>query len=106
MPRHLSDTLHVDDTGWQLVETGWDADHAVAVGSNFLVGNGYIGYRGTTPEQGPAEYVALVVADTYDCADGHWRELATAPNPLYVAFEVEGEPISTRHADEVVTRRY
>ncbi len=40
-----------------------------------MVGNEYLGYRGTSPEQGSDGYVALVVTDTYDMADGHWREL-------------------------------
>ena len=84
----LSDTLHVANDGWSLTETGWEDERAVAVGSNFMVGNGYLGYRGTSPEQGPDAYVALVVTDTYDCADGQWRELTTAPNPLFVSASV------------------
>ncbi len=99
----LSDTLHVDDGGWRLTETGWDADRAVAVGSNFLCGNGYLGYRATTPEQGASDYVALVVTDTYDCADGHWRELSTAPNPLYVIALVDGTPVRVDDATDVGT---
>ncbi|MEM8903929.1 MAG: glycoside hydrolase family 65 protein, partial [Actinomycetota bacterium] len=96
-------TLRTDDAGWLLTERGWEADRSVAVGSNFLAGNGYLGYRGTTPEQGPDEYVALVVTDTYDCADGHWRELTTAPNPLFVAASIEGTIVAATAADEVET---
>jgi trehalose/maltose hydrolase-like predicted phosphorylase len=86
----LGDTLRVERDGWLLVESGWNADRAVAIGSNFSSGNGYLGYRGTAPEQGAADYTALVVTDTYDCADGHWTELATVPDPLFVAATVDG----------------
>ena len=99
----LSDTLRVANDGWSLTETGWEDERAVAVGSNFMVGNGYLGYRGTSPEQGPDDYVALVVTDTYDCADGQWRELTTAPNPLFVSACVEGVPVTVDGATHVET---
>ena len=99
----IGDTLSVGDDGWTLTETGWEAERAVAVGSNFMVGNGYLGYRGTAPDDGADDYVALVVTDTYDCADGQWRELATAPNPLYVAASVEGVPVRVADAAHVET---
>ncbi len=99
----FSDTLTVSDDGWRLIETGWDPDRSVAVGSNFMVGNGYLGYRGTSPEQGPEDFVALVVSDTYDCADGRWRELTTAPNPLYVSASIDGRSLVVRDASHVET---
>ena len=92
---------HVERDGWLLRETGYDADRAVAVGSNFMAGNGYLGYRATSAEQGAADYVALVVSDTYDCADGEWRELTTAPNPLFVRAETDKTPLALATADEV-----
>ena len=98
----LNDSLWTDDA-WRLVESGWSEERAVVTGSNFLVGNGYLGYRGTSPEQGPAEYVALVVTDTYDCADGQWRELSTVPNPLFVAARVGDVPLSIDRGSEVET---
>ncbi len=99
----LGDTLRVERNGWLLVESGWDPDRAVAMGSNFLSGNGYLGYRGTAPDQGAADYVALVVTDTYDCADGHWRELSTVPNPLSVAADIDGVPLAMATAERVET---
>ena len=97
----LDERLRVEPDGWRLVETGWDADRAVAVGSNFLVGNGYLGYRATSPEQGSDGYVGLVVTDTYDCADGRWRELCTVPNPLFVSAAVAGTPVGVDTGAEV-----
>ena len=97
----LTDRLAVTDDGWRLVETGWDPERAVALGSNFLAGNGYLGYRATSPEQGADDFVALVVSDTYDRADGHWTELTTAPNPLFVAARVDGIELGVAAASEV-----
>ncbi len=89
----LSERLGVDHDGWRLVERGFDADRAVAIGSNFMCGNGYLGYRATSAEARADDYVALVVTDTYDCADGRWRELTTAPNPLHVVAAIDGAAI-------------
>ncbi|MEL6894100.1 MAG: hypothetical protein AAFP84_21095, partial [Actinomycetota bacterium] len=99
----LTDTLLTDPGGWRLVERGWNADRSVAVGSNFLVGNGYLGYRGTSPEERADGYVGLVVSDTYDCADGKWRELTTAPNPLFATVSVDSTPLSVATASDVTT---
>jgi len=103
IPFELTDTLSVDGAGWRLAESGWSAERAVALGSNFLVGNGYLGYRGTSPEQAAADYVALVVTDTYDCADGEWRELTTAPNPLFVAALIGDATLGIDSGDDVET---
>jgi 1,2-alpha-glucosylglycerol phosphorylase len=99
----LSDRLACTPDGWTLVERGWDAERAVAVGSNAMVGNGYLGYRGTSPELGAEDYVALVVSDTYDAVPGQWRELVTAPNPLLVSASIDGTPLTVVAADEVET---
>ena len=99
----LSDTLTSSADGWTLVETGWDAEHALAVGSNFMVGNGYLGYRGTAPDESAEADVALVVSDTYDMADGRWRELCTVPNPLVVRASVDGVPVTVADAEDVQT---
>ncbi len=100
----LTETLTVEPDGWVLVEGGWDAERSVASGSSFLCGNGYLGYRGTTAEQRAKDYVALVVTDTYDCADGKWRELTTAPNPLFVAASAGQVPLSVESGHEVEAR--
>jgi 1,2-alpha-glucosylglycerol phosphorylase len=56
-------------------------------GNITLTGNGYLGYRGTFPDARRKEYVACTVSDTYDMADGTWKELCTVPNGLYLAVE-------------------
>ncbi len=56
-------------------------------GNITLTGNGYLGYRGTFPDARRKEYVACTVSDTYDMADGTWKELCTVPNGLYLAVD-------------------
>ena len=85
----LSDEIRTD-TGWDIIEDRHVADRAVTIGSNFLVGNGYLGYRATRPDQTADDFVACTVSDTYDMADGRWRELCNAPNGLLVELALDG----------------
>jgi kojibiose phosphorylase len=80
-------------TGWNVVDTAPIPDRDVTIGSCFLAGNGYLGYRGTRPEQRASDFVGCVVSDTYDMADGVWRELCTVPNGLFVEVELDGAPL-------------
>ena len=82
------------DTGWEVVDEAPTDDRRITVGSNFMVGNGYLGYRGTRPDQGADGFVGCVVSDTYDMADGVWRELCTVPNGLFVDFRADGAPLT------------
>ena len=81
------------DTGWEIVDTAPTPERTITVGSNFMVGNGYLGYRGTRPDQRAGDFVACVVSDTYDMADGVWRELCTVPNALFVGLSLDGDPL-------------
>lgn len=78
-------------TGWELVEDSFDEKQLVTTGSNFMIGNGYLGYRGTFSEWDKNYYTACIVTDTYDMADGKWRELCNVPNTLFASIKVDGE---------------
>ncbi len=82
------------DTGWEVVDELPTDDRLVTIGSNFMVGNGYLGYRGTRPDHRAEHFVGCVVSDTYDTADGVWRELCTVPNALYASIALDGEPLT------------
>jgi 1,2-alpha-glucosylglycerol phosphorylase len=73
---------------WLISENRFDPIQIVTTGSNFMTGNGYLGYRGTFPEWESNEYVGCIVSDTYDNADGKWKELCTVPNALYAVGEI------------------
>jgi kojibiose phosphorylase len=83
------------ETGWEIIEKYFDPDQLVTTGSNFMIGNGYLGYRGTFENWGPEQYVACVVTDTWDQAEGsRWSELCNVPNGLFTEMELDGEPCS------------
>ena len=82
------------DTGWEVVDEAPTDDRSITIGSNFMVGNGYLGYRGTRPDQGSDDFVGCIVSDTYDMADGVWRELCTVPNGLRVTLTADSEPLT------------
>ena len=81
-------------TGWEIYEEEFAAGQLINRGSIFMVGNGYLGYRGTFAEWGKEQYQACIVSDTYDRADGKWRELCNVPNGLSVRFFIEGKEFS------------
>jgi len=90
----LKNNLHTID-GWQIIENRFDPDLIVTTGSNFMIGNGYLGYRGTFAEWEHEHFVACTVTDTWDTAPGsEWRELCTVPNGLFAHLRVEGEQLS------------
>ena len=94
MKHQLPNNLHTE-TGWEILETAFVPEQIVTTGSNFMIGNGYLGYRGTFSESRAEHYVACTVTDTWDVAEGSDRaELCTVPNGLYCSLAVDGEPLS------------
>lgn len=59
-------------------------------GNRFLIGNGYLGVRGTLEEHTKAELAAVNLAGVYDRVGSGWREPLNAPNPFYTVLR-EGE---------------
>jgi len=89
----LQNSLHTE-TGWEITETAFQSDQLVTTGSNFMIGNGYLGYRGTFAEWEADRYVACIVSDTYDKVEGGRRELCNVPNGLFTRLLVDGEQVS------------
>ena len=81
-------------TGWEIYEEEIAAGQLINRGSIFMVGNGYLGYRGTFAEWGKDQYQACIGSDTYDRADGKLRELCNVPNGLSVRFFIERKEFS------------
>ncbi|MEM9391750.1 MAG: glycoside hydrolase family 65 protein, partial [Bacteroidota bacterium] len=83
------------ETEWEIIENTFNPDQLITTGSNFMIGNGYLGYRGTFEEWEAKEYVACVVTDTWDRAEGSkWSELCNVPNGLFTQLFVDGELLS------------
>src|SRR6056297_1846268 len=86
----------VTETGWDLIETVYDKTQAINSGSNFMTGNGYLGYRGTLAEDKKEDYVGCFVTDTWDNADGKWEELCNVPNGLFTQVFIEDHPLTVK----------
>lgn len=63
-------------------------------GSKFLLGNGYMGYRGTLEEYTAKEQVACTLAGVYDRAGQAWREPVNAPNGFHTVLFYDDQPLS------------
>lgn len=76
---------------WKLREEGYDQERVSKTGNKFLVGNGYLGIRGTLQEYGKEQFPAVNLAGIYDRVGDAWREPLNAPNGLYTYIEVENQ---------------
>lgn len=94
------------ETGWQVTEASVDLSEFVDSGSRFMIGNGYLGYRGTFCDWGAEQYVACVVTNTWDRAEGEeLTELCNVPNPLYAFLMSEGVRFDSLTADSEKVRQ-
>ncbi|MCL2003663.1 MAG: glycoside hydrolase family 65 protein [Oscillospiraceae bacterium] len=84
---------------WSYTQNGYNADDTVTNGNRFLIGNGYMGYRGTMDEWGRGEMAAVNLAGVYDQNGDQWREPVNAPNGLFAKLSVNGEELSLGKAE-------
>ena len=84
-------------TGWEIIEKDYDKEGAINSGSLFLLGNGYLGFRGNFAEDSKEDYTGCFVTDTWDKADGKWEELCNVPNALITKVFVDDELISLKN---------
>ena len=75
-------------------EKGFDKGEIVHLGNKFLLGNGFMGYRGTLEEYSCDECVALNMAGVYDRVGDLWREPINAPNPLFTQITIDNNTLS------------
>jgi nigerose phosphorylase len=78
---------------WKVEDLGFHREKVSVHGSKYMIGNGYLGYRGTLEEFGKDELAACTLAGLYDQAGESWRELVNAPNGLAVRLWCDGEPL-------------
>lgn len=82
-------------SGWEIIENSFNEEQLVTTGSNFMIGNGYLGYRGTFEEWTAERFVACIVTDTWDQAEGsRWSELCNVPNGLFTQLFTNSKMIS------------
>lgn len=74
---------------WTVGEEGFNSENITRAGNKFMIGNGYMGYRGTMEEYGRNHLVACNMAGIYDKKGDGWREPINVPNGFYTALMVE-----------------
>lgn len=89
---------------WVIEQTTFAPEAVPDNGNRFLVGNGYMGVRGTLDEHGAGELAAVNLAGIYDRVGDGWREPLNAPNPLHTLVRVDGAPLSGGRASAHVQR--
>lgn len=76
---------------WTIREEGYEEEKAPALGNRYLIGNGYLGIRGTLEEYGAEKLPAINLAGIYDQSGEGWREPVNAPNGCFSYLRVDGE---------------
>ena len=85
-----------------LIQNGrYDQEAAGDNGNRFLIGNGYMGIRGTLDEHGKEQLAALNLAGIYDQVGSGWREPLNAPYPLYTTLSVNGGKLALPETEPV-----
>ena len=79
---------------WVMEQTTLAPEAVPDNGNRFLVGNGYMGVRGTLDEHGADELAAVNLAGIYDRVGDGWREPLNAPHPLHTVVRVDGAVLS------------
>lgn len=77
-----------------ITEHGFNKEQIEFFGSKFLIGNGFLGYRGTLEEYTKHELVACTLSGLYDQNGTKWREPVNAPNPFFIVAQYNGEDMS------------
>jgi len=75
---------------WLFTRQDISPKDAVLNGNRFLLGNGYMGYRGTLEEAGKDSLAGCMLNGVYDQVPGKWREPVNAPNGLFTRIEGVG----------------
>jgi len=77
-------------------EHAGDKESIMRRGNVYQIANGYMGYRGTLDEFGPAESVGITLAGIYDQVGSAWREPVNAPNGGFTQVSLDGVELSAR----------
>lgn len=79
---------------WNITETNQLAPQDIdRQGNKLLIGNGYIGYRGTLEEFTRDQKTATIASGLYDKVDDAWREPVNLPNGGFMQIIYKGEPL-------------
>ena len=81
-------------TAWTISEVDrLDSAAVDQLGSKFLIGNGYLGYRGTLEEYDASQRPATIISGLYDKVGDLWREPVNMPNGGFLRLSLGGTPL-------------
>jgi trehalose/maltose hydrolase-like predicted phosphorylase len=84
---------------WKITETNQvDPTATDRMGNKFLIGNGYIGYRGTLEEYGKDQKTATIVCGLYDKVGELWREPVNLPNGCFLQCISQDERLHAQNS--------
>ncbi|MCL2862379.1 MAG: glycoside hydrolase family 65 protein [Firmicutes bacterium] len=84
-------------------EVNYDEENYAHFGTKFLIGNGYMGVRGSMEEYGAKHMPAVNIAGVYNQASSEkWRESLNAPNPFFIRLKIDGEELSLPNSSDKV----
>jgi len=84
-----------EENDWTITENvPLDGRTVDRLGNKLLIGNGFIGYRGTLEEFDREQKTATIVSGLYDKVGDAWREPINLPNGLYAHYFCQGEPLN------------
>ncbi len=91
---------------WIIEEKDFKRENIELNGNKFLLGNGYMGYRGTLEEYEKDRLAACNLLGLYDKVGDKWREPVNAPNGFYTLLYCDGTPLNilSGEAEEHVQR--
>ncbi len=75
---------------WLIKLNDYSKDDIATHGNKYLIGNGYMGIRGTLSEYEKEQLVAINLAGIYDKVGEGWREPLNAPNGCFAYIRVDG----------------
>jgi trehalose/maltose hydrolase-like predicted phosphorylase len=94
-------TTGLSQTDWQYGIEGFVPEEIALNGNRFMLGNGYMGLRGTLEEFGKDQLAGCMLNGVYDQAPGKWREPVNAPNGLFTTVEGAGKILTNRQTLDI-----
>lgn len=95
-----------DRMKWLIEDEGFQRENIEFFGSKYLLGNGYMGYRGTLEEYGKEQLCACTLAGIYDKNGDGWREPVNMPNPFLVRAKIDGTAVNVLGREPVFHRQW
>ena len=75
---------------WMIRQEGYVEEDIPSLGTRYLIGNGYLGIRGTLEEYEAKQLPAINLAGIYDRVGDGWREPINLPNGCFSYLKVDG----------------